>query len=189
MPKKLFFIFVVTLLLTPLIVLAQLKIGIIGDQTGSADLAKSYEVLQNGCKTIAEYEPALVLHVGDLVESSKTNKEIRADFKQAVGYLNSIKYNSKTVPWYITAGDHDVNPPDDYTPGTTNRSKEKLFLELVKNEYAKRGSKISPDKLYYSFNYGGYHFICLFSEDNLRTDPRWGNIFMDKVLNNQFKWL
>ena len=189
MLKKLLCMIVITLILLPLIAFAQLKIGIIGDQTGSSDLAKSYEILQNGCKTIAEYGPDLVLHVGDLIESSKTDKEIRADFKQAVGCLNSIKYKSKTVPWYITAGDHDVNPPNDYTPGTKNRSKEKLFLELVKKEYTKRGSKVSPDNLYYSFNYEGYHFICLFSEDNLRTDPRWGNIFMDKVLGNQYKWL
>ena len=189
MSKKLLCMFVVTLLLLPLIVFAQLKVGIIGDQTGSSDLAKSYEILQDGCKTIAEYEPNLMLHVGDLIESSKSDDDIKADFKQAVGYLNSIKKGSNPVPWYITAGDHDVNPPGDYTPGTKNRNKEKLFLKLVKNEYSKRTPELLPDNLYYSFDYEGYHFICLYSEDNLRTDPRWGNIFMDKILDNQYNWL
>ena len=189
MYKKLFCLFVTALLLLPLVVFGQLKIGIIGDQTGSSDLAKSYEILENGCKAIAEYNPDIVLHVGDLVESSKTNDEVKADFKQAAGYLNSIKKDSSSVPWYIAAGDHDVNPPEDYTPGTKNREKEKLFLELVKNEYSKRTPLLSPKNLYYSFDYKDYHFICLYSEDNLGTDPRWGNIFMDKILKKQYDWL
>jgi predicted phosphodiesterase len=189
MLKKLIYVLIVALMLMSSFALAQLRIGIIGDQTGSSDLAESYEILQEGCEVIDKYNPDLVLHVGDLVESSKSNEEITIDFKQAVGYLNSIKKSSNPIPWYITAGDHDVNPPNDYTPGTKNREKEKLFLELIQDAYAKRGSKISPKNLYYSFDYGGYHFICLYSEDNLRTDPRWGNIFMNKIIDNQYNWL
>ena len=180
---------VFAILLLPLTLLAELRIGIIGDQTGSYDLPTSYEILQEGCQTISEYNPQLILHVGDLVESSVSDDEITKDFNQATGYLNNIKNGSKPVPWYITAGDHDVNPPNDYTPGTTNREKEKLFLKLLNEEYSKRTPKLNLDKLYYSFNFNGYHFICLYSEDNLRTDPRWGNIFMDKILNDQYNWL
>ena len=180
---------VVSLLLLPFIAFAQLKIGIIGDQTGSSNLVTSYRILQNGCKTIALRKPDLVLHVGDLVESSKSDDEIKDDFYTAVGYLNSIKNNSESVPWYITAGDHDVNPPGDYTPGTKNREKEKLFKKLLNNEHANRELPITLDNLYYSFDFEGYHFVSLYSEDNLRTDSRWGNIFMDKILDNQYKWL
>jgi len=55
---------------------------------------------------MAEYNPDMILHVGDLVESSKSDNDITSDFKQATGYLNSIKKGSSPVPWYITAGDH-----------------------------------------------------------------------------------
>jgi len=89
----------------------------------------------------------------------------------------------------ITAGDHDVNPPGEYTPGTTNREKEKLFLKLLNEEYSQKTVPLTLNNLYYSFDFKGYHFICLYSEDNLRTDPRWGNIFMDKILDNQYEWL
>lgn len=173
----------------PFISYAQLKIGIIGDQTGSTDLANSYIVLQEGCQTISGSEPDIVLHVGDIVESSQSDEEIKSRFNQAVTYLNSIQRNSHYVPWYITAGDHDVNPPNDYTPGTKNTEKANLFLKLVRNEYSKRSFSVLPDSLYYSFDYDDYHFICLYSEDNLRTDPRWGNIFMDKLSDEQFEWL
>ena len=170
--------------------LGRLKIGIIGDQTGSLDLEKSYSIMQEGCESLGELQPEIVLHVGDIVESSKADDEIKMDFKKAVINLDSIKVNGEIVPWYITAGDHDVNPPRNYSPGSKDQSKKKLFLNLLKDEYLNRYSaKLNIDKLYYSFDFKDYHFISLFSEDNLRTDPRWGNIFMNKIRDKQFKWL
>jgi len=172
------------LFLLPVFSFAQLRIGIIGDQTGSTDLAKSYTVLSEGCQAIAAANPDIVLHVGDIVESSQSDSDIKDSFEQAVSYLNVMN-----IPWYITAGDHDVNPPNDYTPGTKNTEKADLFLNLLRKEYSKRALCVIPEKLYYSFDYHGYHFICLYSEDYLRTDPRWGNIFMDKISDEQFSWL
>ncbi len=183
-PREFTFVFLSFLLFLPICCFAQLKIGIIGDQTGSSNLPQSYAVLQEGCQAISEANPDIVLHVGDLVESSQSDSDIETSFTQAVSYLNAI-----SKPWYITAGDHDVNPPNDYTPGTKNTEKADLFFNLLRNEYSKRPSCIVPDNLYYSFNFQEYHFICLYSEDCLRTDPRWGNIFMDKISDEQFNWL
>lgn len=189
MNKRFFYIANTIFLLLPVISFAGIKIGIVGDQTGSADLNKSYTILQEGCQTLSANGPDIVLHVGDIIESSQSNDEIKTNFRQAVSYLNCIQKDSHIVPWYITAGDHDVNPPNDYTPGTKNKEKADLFLELVRNEYSKRAPCVLPDNLYYSFDHDGYHFICLYSEDILRTDPRWGNIFMNKISDKQFKWL
>ena len=140
----------------------------------------SYSVLKEGCSAISKYNPDLVLHVGDIVESSKNDNDIKEDFNKVAELLSSINSNSKPVSWYSAAGDHDVNPPDDYIPGTTDYSKKNLFLQLLQREFLNRNPSTDINKLYYSFDYKNYHFICLFSEDNLRSDPRWGNILWIK---------
>jgi hypothetical protein len=43
--------------------------------------------------------------------------------------------------------------------------------------------------LYYSFDFKGYHFISLFSLENLHTDPRWGPIFLNRFSQEQIDWL
>ncbi|MDO9548138.1 MAG: hypothetical protein Q7J65_04135 [Candidatus Marinimicrobia bacterium] len=35
----------------------------------------------------------------------------------------------------------------------------------------------------------GYHFISLYSLENLHTDPRWGSIFLNKINADQLSWL
>ena len=45
------------------------------------------------------------------------------------------------------------------------------------------------EHLFYSFDLGDYHFIALYSHDNLHVDPRWGNSFLSKVSDNQLDWL
>jgi hypothetical protein len=180
----------VLLLLFSIALLGNVRIGIVGDQTGSSNLKKSYAIMAEGCKTLNVYKPEIVLHVGDIVESTKGDEEVKFDFNKAADNLNDISVNGSIVPWYLAAGDHDVNPPNDYTPGTKNKEKQKLFLQLLSKEYSTRKINfLNINNLYYSFDFKGYHFICLFSEDNLRTDPRWGNIFMDKLNREQFNWL
>ena len=180
---------IVLFFLSSFVVFAQLKIGIIGDQTYAPDLEYAYSVLKKGCEKVAAEKPNLVLHVGDIVESSDDDSEIENNFATATSYLNNIIVNGHKIPWYITAGDHDVNPKDDYTPGTQNFSKQNLFTDLLKKEYSSRKPPFNINNLYYSFDFQGYHFICLYAEDTLRTDPRWGNIFMDKIGDKQFQWL
>lgn len=155
-----------------------ITIGIVGDQTGTTNLDAAYAVLQKGAETLAAAKPDLVLHVGDLVESAQTPAEITQRFAQATGLLARIG-----KPYWLTAGDHDVNPPA-FVQNSPDRGRETLFRDLYK--------AINPrvaEKLYYSFDAGGYHFVSLYALEHLHTDPRWGNVFFSRLSDKQFDWL
>lgn len=163
-----------------------LCIGIMGDQTGTYpdetgkyDIKKAYAALEKGVSILSKQKVKLVLHVGDIVESSEKSTEVyTCNFITATQILDKLR-----VPWFLTPGDHDVNP-EIYQPGSNDRSKETLFRNL----YAKRLPQLK-NNLYYSFDFNGYHFIALYSHENLHVDPRWGNIFMARISDEQFNWL
>ncbi|WP_027155844.1 metallophosphoesterase [Mesorhizobium sp. WSM2561] len=155
-------------------------IGVIGDQTGASDIDASYAVLQRGVETLnnADSLPDVVLHVGDLIESTQTVEEIERRFAQATSILGTLK-----MPWYLTPGDHDVNPPS-FVQNSTDRSREQLFQQLY--------VKINPGivgRLYYSFDIKNWHVVALDSLEHLHTDPRWGNVFYARVSDEQYEWL
>jgi predicted phosphodiesterase len=167
------------LLITPRIVWAsELKVGIIGDQTGSSNLQNSYEIMNQGVSILKKSGINIVIHTGDLLESSLPDENIRKIYSQATGILNQAE-----VPWYLTAGDHDVNPLQ-YQPDSPDRSKEKLFQSL----YSRQNPAVK-EHLYYSFNKERYHFIALYSLEHLDTDPKWGNVFFSQISNAQYEWL
>ena len=158
---------------------AELRIGIIGDQTGAADLDQAYKTLQQGIEKLSQQGRFDVfLHTGDLLESSRPEVQVRKDFQRAVGLLNQLP-----APWHMTPGDHDVNPP--FSPGRAlDRSRQELFKLLY--------SELQPQvrqRLYYSFDVKGYHFIALDSLEHLGTDPRWGNVFRAQLSEKQIQWL
>lgn len=155
-----------------------IRIGIIGDQTGTADLDAAYGVLQQGIGVLSSKNLDVVLHVGDLLESSQSVEAVTAQYATASGLLNMLP-----VDWYMTAGDHDVNPPG-FQQDSSDRSRENLFKSLY-------GAKVPAvqHRPYYSFNVNGYHFVSLYSLEALHADPRWGNIFLNEITNKQFHWL
>ncbi len=155
-----------------------LTIGIVGDQTGAANLDTAYEVLQQGVDTLKGESMDVVLHVGDLVESTQSEAEIRNRFAQATAILNQLP-----AKWYMTVGDHDVNPPA-FVQNSPDRSRELLFQQLY--------SAINPltaNNLYYSFDVKNYHIVVLYSIEHLDTDPRWGDIFYSRISDAQYNWL
>lgn len=165
-----------------------LTIGIVGDQTGASNIDHAYSIFKEGAKAIKQRNPDIVFHVGDLIESrpdsfsckptEKVQKQITTQFNKGVEILNSIG-----VPWYLTPGDHDVNPCL-FVPNSQDRSREKLFQTLYK--------EVNPnvqEKLYYSFDVDDYHIISLYSQEHLHTDPRWGNVFLSRISDNQLTWL
>lgn len=157
---------------------AEIRIGIIGDQTYAPDLDKAYGVLQQGVDALKKERLDVVLHVGDLVESTQAPDDIKARFSQATAILNQIP-----APWYMTAGDHDVNPPS-FVQNSSDRSREALFQSLY--------GALNPlvqSHLYYSFDVNNYHFVVLYSIESLDTDPRWGNVFYSKISDAQYSWL
>jgi len=167
-------------------VCADIKIGIVGDQTGTDDMDSSYAAFAEGCKLLSNENLDIVLHVGDIVESAMVDGKIKDYFKLGTGYLSGIR-NSKneSVPWYVTAGDHDVNPPV-YQPGSMNYSKEILYRTLLQTKYDNIYKGDAPklgNTLYYSFDFKDYHFISLFSEEVQHVDP-----FKDERSQNKF-WI
>lgn len=159
----------------------EVKVGIIGDQSGSQDLAQSYQVLAQAIDILKKEQVDLVLHVGDLLESTKKNSAIRHDFQIASTLLATLP-----VPWYITPGDHDVNPGD-WRVNSPNRAKESLFRELLLPKISALPK--DENRLYYSFDYHGYHFIALNALEHLHADPRWGNVFLARLSDAQIAWL
>ena len=157
---------------------ADITIGIIGDQTGASDVIASYRLLQSGVDALNAQNPDVVIHVGDLVESNNPPESVRFHFEQATGILGGLK--SK---WYLTPGDHDVNP-ESWRPDSPDRRNELLFRSL----YAMLNPLVK-DNFYYSFDVRGYHFVSLYALEHLRTDPRWGNVFFSGISDNQFDWL
>lgn len=155
-----------------------ITIGIVGDQTGSSDLSRSYGILEQGVGVLSSRRPDVVLHVGDLVESTATPEEIRASFQKAAAILDRLP-----VPWHLTAGDHDVNPPG-WQAASADRSREALFQEL----YGAREPAFR-ERPWYSFDVHGFHFIALYSHQVLRVDPRWGDIFLARIQDDQLAWL
>ncbi len=184
-PAKLFTIIFILLLLFQLPLVADtpapLKIGIIGDQTGTYNLDESYRILEKAVGKLSGMNPDLVLHVGDLVESVRgiqDYRQYRENFDRAVGIMNRLP-----VSWYLTAGDHDVVPPL-FQPASEDHSRVEWFRQLCTTA----GIPIQ-ENLYYSFDHRGYHFISLYSVEYLHTDPRWGPIFLNRFSEEQLSWL
>lgn len=155
-----------------------LRIGIIGDQTGYRDLAASYRVLERGVERLKREKPHIVIHTGDLVESTRAEDEVRANFQQAARTLDQLG-----VPWHLAPGDHDVNPPQ-YQPDSQDRSRERLFHDL----YRIQQPGLEPF-LAHSTDVRGYRLIFLNALEHLHTDPRWGNVFLARLSDTQTTWL
>jgi hypothetical protein len=156
---------------------AEIRIGLIGDQTAADDLDAAYQVLAEGVTALNARRPSLVLHTGDLLESVRypnamPEDEFRAQFAKATGILSQLN-----APWHLAAGDHDVNAPYNQPDETHNRQ---LFQTL----YAP-----AKERLYHSFNQAGYHFIALSSQEHHDTDPRWGTTFRARLSDEQMAWL
>ncbi|MCG8618680.1 MAG: metallophosphoesterase [Desulfobacterales bacterium] len=172
---------------------ARITIGIIGDQfgvrgrVGSAEFethkAAAYRALADGVAALNRKGPMdTVLHVGDLTESTQADDVITTDFNRAARMMAALSSGS-SPKWFLAPGDHDVNPVE-WVQNSRDRSKETHFISLYRTINHRIG-----DRLYYSFDINGYHFVSLYSHDHLRSDPRWGNIYLARVSDSQLAWL
>ena len=156
----------------------QIRVGIIGDQT-LAGKSDPYTTLAQGIDILTQEKVDVAIHTGDLIEAGgKNESQYLADFNRAASLLEKLN-----VPWYLSPGDHDINPPN-YVPDSPDRTWEKHYQAA----YAQRQPLVSKH-LYYGFDLGGYHFISLDSVEHLWNDPRWGDIYLAQLSDNQYRWL
>lgn len=153
--------------------LADIRIGIIGDQTGTADLDKAYGVLQQGVDALNNERPDVVLHAGDLIESLQTPDQIKARFNQAAAILGEL-----VSPWYLTAGDHDVSPPN-FVQNSADHSRELLFQALYANL-----NPLVQKRLYYSFDVNSDHFCRALFDRGARHGSALGKHILRRHLRH-----
>ena len=81
---------------------AEIRIGLIGDQTGTENLDIAYQTLAEGVKALNARRPHVVLHTGDLLESvqypnATPEEEFRAQFARATALLNQLRSEERRV--------------------------------------------------------------------------------------------
>lgn len=155
-----------------------LRFGVIGDQTGTDDLDAAYVVMAQGVDALNAHDLAIVLHTGDLLESSREPDQVRADYARASAILNRLR-----APWMLTPGDHDVNPGD-WRPASPDRNREALFRSLYSQH-----EPAAAERLHRSVDIDGVRFIALNAHDQLHVDPRWGVTFLAAIGEPQLAWL
>ena len=172
---------------------AGVRMGIIGDQFGvrgrvgtpefDRNLDGAYKAMAAGVDALNQAGPMdLVLHMGDFTESAQTPEKRAGDFARGTAILDRLDSQSRPK-WFLTPGDHDVNPLE-WVQNSSDRSREKDFQAL----YVRENPRVA-EALYYSFDVQGYHFVALYSHDQLRSDPRWGNIWLARIGAAQLDWL
>jgi len=154
------------------------RFGVIGDQTGTEDLDGAYRTLQAGVTALNLESVELVIHTGDLIESTKPESEVRVDWARARAILSGL-----SAPWMLAPGDHDVNPPG-WVTGSSDRSREALFMSLYGDH-----APDAREALWQVRDVRGVRFIALNSHEALHADPRWGNTFMASISASQRAWL
>lgn len=113
-------------------------------------------------------QPDLLVHVGDMVESARNIRSFE-DYRK--NWLTATAIMDKPDrPWFLTFGDHDVVPPR-YEPMSSDDSREQWAHQP--------GASPGPSGRFAALvrvSIKGYHFIFLYSLENLHTDPRWNSI-------------
>lgn len=147
---------------------------------------------------IKEMNPAFVMHGGDVVESGGYESYWQDFFKS----IDGVSHN---IPFFIATGNHDTWSDEQWS--SLPMGKDVLFdlhlnhpnnggnAELGDitpndlNPANKSGRRIveNMDETFYSYNYGGAHFIVLNSGSGL--EGSYGYSDDDKLLAAQKEWL
>lgn len=133
--------------------------AILGDRTGGDPEGLSF--LRRAIYELNQIKPDFVIHIGDMVQgyTRDLDRWLR-EYEEFASYMDKL-----TVPWYPTAGNHDV-----FTPiWDTN---DRTFEELYKSYFG---------PLYYSFDYKNSHFIIMYTDEAMTSKP--------VISNTQIQWL
>lgn len=131
---------------------------------------KSLDRMEKLRALVSQLQPDFVLVTGDLVKDA-----LRVSEKEATGYfdLYTRELTKFTVPVWSVPGNHEIFGIERH-------------LSLVSKAHPLYGKKMYHQYLgpnYYSFNFGGLHFIGL---DNVDFEDLWYYGHIDSV---QLKWL
>jgi len=155
-----------------------LRLGVIGDQTGTASLDAAYVYLERGVDVLNGRDLDLVLHTGDLVESVVPEADMRRDWSRARALLDRLD-----APWFLTPGDHDVNPPG-RVQNASDRSREALFRTLLAD-----ADPAAADGFLRVRDVKGFRIVALYAHETLHADPRWGDVFLATISDAQLSAL
>ena len=135
------------------------KIAIFGDRTGGD--AEGLKYLDRAIYEANQLKPDFVIHIGDMVQGyTRDQNEWLRQKDEFLSYMNKLN-----MPYYLTAGNHDIfNPFRD--------PKDKTYEELYKKN-------ISP--LNYSFDYKNSHFVIMYTDEAMTSKP--------VISENQLAWL
>ncbi len=131
---------------------------------------KSVDRMQKLREIVSATKPDFLLITGDLVKDA-----LRVSEKEASGYYELYKKEIEkfTVPVWSVPGNHEIFGIERH-------------LSLVSQSHPLYGKKMYHHYLgpnYYSFNYGGIHFVGL---DNVDYEDLW---YFGRVDSLQVKWL
>jgi hypothetical protein len=124
--------------------------AILADRTTGFD--SGLAVLERAVSELNVLQPDLVLHIGDLVPGYIRDMEAwERDILRVKDILNRLE-----VPFFPLAGNHDV------ITGTGD-PEDRRGEELYQRHFG---------PLYYSLDYANAHFVLLYTEETLQSEPR-----------------
>ena len=119
-------------------------------------------------------KPAIVINTGDTVYDTVKQSRSEADFQWKL--WNDTYRRECNLPMYTCLGNHDVWGLK--APGDIPMAADPKFGKLLAQE------QLGLEKLYYSFDKGGWHFVMLDS-----IFPLKGSTWMGLLDEEQFHWL
>ncbi len=134
----------------------EFKFAVFGDSRPAGQQPYS-PVLERLASDIGEVGPDFVIGTGDYIDGSSNQQRQRWEFNQFFAALAPMQ-RKQAVPVALAPGNHDI---------MGLRANQDIFRELFRD-------------LYWSFNYGGCHFVILDTEEPNREG---------RIAGKQLQWL